>query len=320
MANAAEYIRKTTFSQPRSWAAQFNDRDGSIRIDDQWGDLEPDLEKAELFEQFLRPGDTVCAIGLYSAQRGGIVAELTPLKPPVVVRVGEPQSFRGRPIRGALVYFLGGTSLLTAAATAILALFVLVPLDATEQLSPTFDPSWLEIRMEQLLERRARVPLRKAGFLDSWRTIISLPAVEARGRIRAGGQEARITSASASRAVRDGDTTITFDDDEKTVLVVGHDRKPKSLRLLGRQIDPATFPEALEVSLFEEASQISGRINYSSETDRSVAGRIRFRALLEAGRAVSPASSLLRKLSTHGPDGMANAIEYIRKTFSQPRS
>ena len=291
IANAVDYIQKTTFRQPRArklreafgeWMAQFNDDDGSVRIDDHWGDQEPDLQKAQLFEQLLRPGDQVCAIGRYSAQRGGIVPDpKSPLEQQVVVKVGEQQSFTGGAMRGAIGYFLGGAFLLTAAAAAIVALFVFVRLDTTEGLSPAFDPSWLEIRMEQLLEQRVRVPLHEAGFLDSPQTLSTLPTVEARGRIRAGGKETRITSASAQRAVRDGDTTILFDDDEKAVLVVGHDLKPKSLRFLGREIDPGSFPESLEVLLFEEETQMSGRINYSSEVDQSVAGRIRFRAFLE---------------------------------------
>lgn len=297
VANANEYVGATQFQQLsgtpireafKRFMDQFQDDDGSIRVDERVPANDVDLSDAFFMEQLLRPGDEVCAIGLYSAQRGGLVPDPGAQLHPVTLRRGEPRRLRSAGYRSAIGYLIGGVLILTLATAALAALAIFVPLDATESMSETFDASWPEVRFERLVERRGRVPLRKAGMLETGTVLVSLPSLEARGRFRVGSQEHRVAEAKAVRV--EDDTEISFDGG-RAVLVLGPDRTPKRLRLLDRDLDPATFAEALDVTVhgsLEEDGEISGRVTYVSEQQPDTLCRIRFRCRFE--RAVPPAS------------------------------
>jgi hypothetical protein len=297
VANATEYVGATTFQHLsgtsvreafKRWMDQFKDDDGSIRVDERVPPADVDLSDAFFMEQVVRPGDEVCAIGLYSAQRGALVPDPDAQLHPAILRQGDPAKVRAAGFRSAIGYLIGGLFLLTATAAALAFFLIKVPLDASESMSENLDPSWAEVRLERLIERRGRVPLREAGMLGTEEVLVSLPNVEARGRFRVGTEEHRVREA---RAVRVGDDTeISFDAD-KAVLIIGPDRAPKRLRLLDREVDPATFAEALQVQLhgsLDEDGEISGRITYVSEYQPDTICRIRFRARFErAAAAVS---------------------------------
>lgn len=83
IANVSDYIRRTTFAKrdtsrdrtsalEREWA----DDDGVFRIDRRHTDGDVDLDGSFQFEErHLKPGDHVCAFGVFSSTRGGIVPD-----------------------------------------------------------------------------------------------------------------------------------------------------------------------------------------------------------------------------------------------------
>lgn len=81
MPNAERYIASTTFqsretSKERRVGVEeeWTDADGSFRLDRRYGGSEEaDLHECTFEEQLVRQGDSVCAFGLYSREKGGIV-------------------------------------------------------------------------------------------------------------------------------------------------------------------------------------------------------------------------------------------------------
>ncbi|MDP9190857.1 MAG: hypothetical protein M3P06_04045 [Acidobacteriota bacterium] len=79
--NAVQYVSETrfqSFSMPKSerigMEHEMTDDDGMFRVDKKI-DKEPpvDIADCSLSERFIKQGETVCAFGLYSAARGGLI-------------------------------------------------------------------------------------------------------------------------------------------------------------------------------------------------------------------------------------------------------
>lgn len=80
MEKAAEYVKTTTFetrqmpkSERTSAEDEWTDDDGSFRVDKKQSGNDVNLEDCFLVEHHIKQGETVCAFGLYSAARGGLI-------------------------------------------------------------------------------------------------------------------------------------------------------------------------------------------------------------------------------------------------------
>jgi hypothetical protein len=78
--NARQYVSETTFqtfSTPKDakigMEHEMTDDDGMFRVDKRGSDEEVDLADCTLSERHIKQGETVCAFGLYSAARGGLI-------------------------------------------------------------------------------------------------------------------------------------------------------------------------------------------------------------------------------------------------------
>ena len=79
--NARQYVSETTFqtlSTPKGVKVgmehEMTDDDGMFRVDKRgMPDVEVDLADCTLSERYIKQGETVCAFGLYSAARGGLI-------------------------------------------------------------------------------------------------------------------------------------------------------------------------------------------------------------------------------------------------------
>ena len=200
---AEDYVRITEF-QPFNRDVKkifddlysaYRDGDGTLRQDRGLRVKKPSLSDAVMAEQILRPNDTICAIGVYSSERGGLVADPAAVRHSVTIEKAEPLKLilrRFRAIGGAL---MNAVLMLAIVAAALAVLYTIVPLDSVERA----DISWLEIGIEDVVDDRLRTPLVNAGmpmFVQpepgAW-----LDAGEARGRIRNGAKEATVTNAIA---------------------------------------------------------------------------------------------------------------------------
>lgn len=283
--NAEEYIRRTAFREPSSGTirehlaerrAALKDDDGSVRIDQRNVSGEPDLEHVLFMEQIVKPGDLVCAIGRYSRPRAGLVPDPDAPLHQVTLKVGEPESFPWRAIGAIFGTFISGVIFLAIAIAGLLALFTFVPLEATEEMAPAMKTSWLEVRLERLIESRVREPLSKAGLFSDNSVVISLPRGQARGRVVAGGRE--VTLSSAAAAVEGTETTITLGDGAVILKIDRYDQ-PTRLSLLGEEMDPREFEGELDLQITEKTQEeISGRLTFFSGRDPTRATRVRFRA------------------------------------------
>ncbi len=283
--NAAEYIKTAKFRESgfanlrQAWSemiALYSDDDGNVR-DDHRSTSDPDLTGARFVEWIVRPGEPVCVVGDYSSQKGGIVPDPKMPLEQVTVESGEPDVFAGRAMRGAIGHLIGGVIVLGAAAAALAGFLAYVPLDASEQMAPEMNPSWPEIRLERLIERRVRVPMRQAGMLDSGSVITNmLSSGSAHGRVKGGSRDEVVSSASAKR--ENGQTTITIDEGVM-VLTLDDRSRPVRLRLLGREIPPDAFPTALDFELSENTDEtVGGRLTFLSDRPDLPACRVAFRA------------------------------------------
>jgi hypothetical protein len=215
--NAEEYIRTTEFLKPGAdpsksfkdiWSI-YTDDDGAVR-QDLGPSNETKLDRALLIEQVVKPGETVCAFGRYSAARGGLVVDAKAPLHSVRLTKGEPGAIMGSRLRKMTGEFIAGTALLAAVALALAGFYALVPLDVVA------NPSWTEIRIEDVIDRHVRPRL--AAHASMLPTVISLGDAlqrgEARGRIR----EWTVTRARAEAA--EGAVEVTLFDGDKAVAVL----------------------------------------------------------------------------------------------------
>ncbi|HEY3057259.1 MAG TPA: hypothetical protein VGK31_15135 [Thermoanaerobaculia bacterium] len=278
----ATSFREATFSNIRDSFAEmmklFNDDDGSIRFDHRSANQNTALSRAWYYEWIVRPGDQVCAIGHYSAAKHGLVPDPeAPLQHQATVEQGEPDVFVGRSYRGALGYLIGGGIFAGIAAAGLLALYTFVPLSASEEMKPEMNASWPEIRLERLLDKRVRAPLRESGMLHSGTVALtSMPFNSARGRVIAGGRE---EVPARAVAVRDNDQTTIRIDDDTIVLTIDSSRQPTRLRILGQDITPQEMSKWLDLDITENsAADVAGRLTFLPDVPGRPACRVSFRA------------------------------------------
>lgn len=239
-ANAQAYLASTTFLNTvkagfKGVTAEMkklaSDDDGSIRYDYRIDPVAEDLGHCRLTEKIVRAGDVVCATGLYSAERRGLVPDPKAFLHPVTIRAGEAEALRRRPLRkayGSAFGFLFVGSLLAGATL----LFLLnMPMDAAEQMNPNRRLLWEEVKLERWLERNVRTPLVEAGTITSPGLSLRQDLCEgcASGRLEANqhvvelrhasaweNATTRVIHLSAAEGEADG-VTITFDRRRKPV-------------------------------------------------------------------------------------------------------
>jgi hypothetical protein len=175
--HAEEYLRTTQFREAKlgnirdafkEMLKDYLDDDGSIRTDERsFAADNHALGDCRFIEWLIRPGDPVCAIGLYSAQRGGLIPNPDSPLEQVVISEGPPEGFTGRAVRGAIGYLIGGVIFLGIVTAALTGLYVAIPLDERARMEPAMTPTAQEIRLEQWIEQHLRVPLRAKGILKN---------------------------------------------------------------------------------------------------------------------------------------------------------
>lgn len=118
--NAEQYVRSTTFQTgdtPKDerigMDEEASDDDGVFRLDKKNNEAEVDVASLLFDEKHIKQGEVVCAFGLYSAQRGGLIPHPNWAKQTRIMR-GDAQAvaaqLQGRMIRYsiAIVFFLAG--------------------------------------------------------------------------------------------------------------------------------------------------------------------------------------------------------------------
>ena len=275
--NIEEYVNKTEFSEVgignigsafKEMMSLFKDDDGSIRYDN-CVNKELNFDRARLIEWVIKPGEQVCVFGHFSAEKGGIVPDPQSALLQVKIEVGEPDVFAGRAVRGIIGYLIGGVIFAGAALAGLLGLYAFVPLEATEQMSPSFRATWREVKLERLIESRVRVKMRQQGMLNLGETVTNMLNVgEARGRVN----DAAVSRAEATEA--DGRTTVKIDGD-MLVLTTDEKDRPVSLRILGKEVPL----ESLELQITDDyEGAYGGRLTYLTDRDDLPAARVTWKA------------------------------------------
>ena len=284
-AAAAAYVAATEFRPPAAasdmqlamaqTASMLQDDDGTFRFDQHGVWEPPDLRKTDYEEWVLKPGDQVCVIGKYSAQRGGIVPDHdNPLFAQTRIEKGNPDSFATRAVVTAILYTIWPVIFFGLLAAGLIGVYAFIPLSATEEMRPGLIPSWPEVRLERVLEHRLRGRMRAAGMLDSG--VAGLPPMAlntAYGRVRTPAGEFDVTRAEAVEAP--AGTMIGINNDA-VVLVLDPKSRPTQLKIAGSAVD---LKDAAIDILDGINGEMSGRITYVP--DHAFAEcRIRFRAAL----------------------------------------
>lgn len=288
--NAADYIRNTEFREPfrtgirqsfKELMAAFKDDDGSIRTDQKNTAGPLDLSNVWYTEQVISPGDRVCAIGRFSAQRGGLVPTESLLDRPTI-RKGEPDSLIRKITLGAFGNLIGAVIFLGAVLAGLVMFLAVVPLEAGEHLAGAENPTWFEIRLERLLNRRVKAPLLAAGVIDAGYIFPALEPGTARGRVRAEGRDVEVGRASATRS--GGLTTIRIDEN-LVILQIDEKKRPVGLEIAGKAIDLSSSGDIdfSTMSLSDEG-EFAGRLTWFSDREPELGVHVSFRApVLTAG-------------------------------------
>jgi hypothetical protein len=111
--NARQYIASTQFftrKSPKEERVGINeestDDDGNFRMDRRGSESDVDVESCTLEERHIRQNETVCAFGLYSQQRGGIIPHPNWAKQTRLMR-GDAQTVADRLRSRMIKYFIG---------------------------------------------------------------------------------------------------------------------------------------------------------------------------------------------------------------------
>jgi hypothetical protein len=279
--NAQEYIQATQFhetgignitSSLKELMDAYKDDDGTVRYDNKLSGAQDTrtIETAFFVEKLVRPGDEVCVIGEYSAQRGGIVPDRkSPLINQTTLEPGSGDAPMRRARSGTIGYAIGACIFLGIVAVAFFAFMAMNPLEAAESQNPKMNVTWPEIQFEWFVDRWVRTPMEQAGMVQRASIANNLESDTAHGRVKGGGQDIRVSRAAASRS--DDQTTVRIDNNA-VVLTIDARNRPVRVQLLGRDVPPASVD--LEVSQSEGG--ISGRLNVRGEP----AARVAFRARL----------------------------------------
>jgi hypothetical protein len=123
--NAQQYVETTTFEpttrQPFGTDKEAADDDGMYRVDKKPTDNDVDLADCILEERHIKQGETVCAFGLYSSQRGGLVPHPNWSKPARIMR-GDANAVAGQ-LRSRMIKYSIGIVITSAAAFGIVKLY-----------------------------------------------------------------------------------------------------------------------------------------------------------------------------------------------------
>jgi hypothetical protein len=284
--NAAAFCQETEFKELQGTTMRqkqeaasivYRDGDGMVRRD--LGSGKPDnLQGAVMFEQVVEPGEEVCAIGTWSAAHGGLVVDPRAGRESIRLRKGRPS--------GAAKFFFSTFGRLVRAtlatgvvAFALLVLFTLIPLDAVETRHPQFVPSWIEVRIESLIDREVHPRIAAAGMTPlPERGENGLEVGRATGRIRKGGEEVAVTRAVATSA--EGGVRVEVFNGARPVgtLLVSSSGEWLGGELLGRPTHALGASQRAFRSLPTHRGKIAGRLNF---VEGDLAARIRFHAELD---------------------------------------
>lgn len=153
------FVESTTFA-PATAAEQkdLSHTDGHLRLDYRHDPTVANLDACRTVEHLVRADTTVCALGIYRADRHALVA-------PVTLRTGGAFGI-------AAAWRVVNAVLATAFAAAIAITAVVVfcanfPLDAVEQSHPQWTINWWEIDLERLVDKHVRTPMVRSGMLHS---------------------------------------------------------------------------------------------------------------------------------------------------------
>jgi len=266
--NAQEFVLKTPFTVPVAMQPDMTTSPG-LRFDHRMSDPDPVLKRSFLYESVLRPGEEVCALGYYSATEGGLTHEPGELVPSLTIMNGDAGAIQRRLVRRSIGNIIGGLICVAIAAIGMLVLYVNVPLEAAEQMSPNRLTYWWEARLEQLIHRyKPRDP-------NEW-TPTNLSAGQAHGRIAIRDREVRPETATATR---EGDVAVvSFDNGVASATIDTSSKQLTRLELLG-----TTYTEGAELELLNvDKKSIGGRITCLGDDARC---RIAFNARLNGDAA-----------------------------------
>ena len=271
----SEYIARTEFLEAARAARMIKD-DGSFRADTRMMHGDVSLDHATFTEWRLAPGDEVFATGHYSAERGGLVPDRYVSTP--ILRDAS-RGFAAAKFGQAITNVVVAAILVAIAAVGLLALYVFVPLATSEEMSPGRSHTWREVRLDRLLDRRVRAPMRKAGFLDSGTVAAELDDGTARGRVTTIGHDGAVSRATASHF---GDVTVIRIDDDAVALTVDRYGHPLRLRFGNDDVAASTFARDLDLEFTESSqSDVTGRLTYFRDDAETPACHVTFHALVQ---------------------------------------
>jgi hypothetical protein len=127
--NVKQYVSETTFqtySTPKSakvgMEQELTDDDGMFRIDKKGpSELDVDLADCTLSERHIKQGETVCAFGLYSAARGGLIPHPNWAKQARLMR-GDATAVAGQ-LRTRMIKYVFGILIFGGAAFGVVKLY-----------------------------------------------------------------------------------------------------------------------------------------------------------------------------------------------------
>ncbi len=123
--NARQYVDTTTFEkrkrEPFGTDKEAADDDGMYRVDKRNTDGDVDVVELTLEERHIKQGETVCAFGLYSSQRGGLVPHPNWAKTARIMR-GDASAVADQ-LRKRMLWYAFGIVFFSAAAFGIVMLY-----------------------------------------------------------------------------------------------------------------------------------------------------------------------------------------------------
>jgi hypothetical protein len=276
--NAQEYIQSAQIretgignitSSLKELMDAYKDDDGNVRYDNKVTSNPQGIDAAVFVEKLVRPGDEVCVIGEYSAQRGGIVPDLkSPLINQTTLEPGGGDAPMRRARSGTIGYAIGACIFFGIVAVAFFAFMAMNPLEAAEYQNPKMNVTWPEIQFEWFVDRWVRTPMQQAGMIQRASIANNLESDTAHGRVKGGGQDISVSRADASRS--DDQTTVRIDNNV-VVLTIDARNRPVRVQLLGRDVPL----QSVDLDVSQAESGISGRLNVRGEPAAHVAFRAR---------------------------------------------
>jgi hypothetical protein len=265
------------------------DGDGRMRFDERLR-ADSDLSRGSLAEWIVPIGATVSAIGRYSATRRALVPDPKAVHHGATIRTGEPASFARLALSGAFSGAFGIVISTVLILVATLALVTFVRLDLAEQRSPSRLLLWPEIRLERWIDDNVRARLRPIGFFDSGVSYPPLLCPDcARGKLRIGNDEIRLSRASIDKIGEERILRLSSSEGEGVVLTFS--RGTRITRFLlergGTTFEvPLSWlhPDDVKMSIRTLQDPIEGRVTLFAPDD-SIRCHVSFNAVV---RTVNP--------------------------------